>query len=151
VGQGGSYGYGTLFFWKGRYFVSVYAERESAPAREAVMALGRAVAASIGETGDPPALARRLPRAGLDETSLVYLRHPRILEAHVPVGPDNPLGVGPQAPVTGRYRRAVRPTSSSSTTRTRRPPRQRRRPSPRASSTAAVPRTATTAGGPRQS
>ena len=105
VGQGGSFGYGSLLFWKGRYFVSVYAERESAPAREAVMALGRAVAASIGETGEPPALAARLPRTGLDEATLVYLTHPRILEAHVPVGPDNPLGVGPQAPaVTGRYR-----------------------------------------------
>src|SRR5512139_2940456 len=103
LGQGASYGYGTLFFWKGRHFVSVYAERESERARGAVMALGRALAASIGETGDPPALALRLPREGLDETSIVYLRHPRILEAHVPVGPDNPLGVGPQAPaVTGR-------------------------------------------------
>jgi hypothetical protein len=105
VGQGSTFGYGTLSFWKGRYFVSVYAERESERARTAVLALGRAVAASIGETGEPPALVGRLPRAGLDETSLVYLRHPRILEAHVPVGPDNPLGVGPQAPaVTGRYR-----------------------------------------------
>jgi hypothetical protein len=105
VGQGGSYGYGTLLFWKGRYFVSVYAERESGKAREAVLALGRAVAAAIAETGEPPALAARLPRKGLDLTSLVYLSHPRILEAHVPVGPDNPLGVGPQAPaVTGRYR-----------------------------------------------
>jgi len=107
VGQGGSYGYGTLLFWKGRFFVSVYAERESAPAREAVMALGRAVAASIADTADPPELASRLPRKGLDESSLVYATHPRILEAHVPVGPDNPLGVGPQAPaVTGRYRAA---------------------------------------------
>jgi hypothetical protein len=105
VGQGGSYGYGTLFFWKGRYFVSAYAERESERARTAMIALGRAVAASIAETGETPALARRLPREGLEETSLVYLRHPRILEAHVPVGPDNPLGVGPDAPaVTGRYR-----------------------------------------------
>jgi hypothetical protein len=105
AGQGATYGYGTLLFWKGRYFISAYAERESERARGAVMALGRAVAASIGEAGDPPALAGRLPREGLDETSLVYLRHPRILEAHVPVGPDNPLGVGPQAPaVTGRYR-----------------------------------------------
>jgi hypothetical protein len=69
------------------------------------MALGRAVAASIADTADPPELASRLPRKGLDESSLVYATHPRILEAHVPVGPDNPLGVGPQAPaVTGRYR-----------------------------------------------
>ena len=105
VGQGATLGYGTLSFWKGRFYVSVYAERESERARAAVLALGRAVAASIGETGEPPALLERLPRAGLDETSVVYLRHPRILEAHVPVGPDNPLGVGPRAPaVAGRYR-----------------------------------------------
>ncbi len=105
VGQGAAFGYGTLAFWKGRYFVSVYAERESERSRAAVLALGRAVAASIGETGEPPALVGRLPRAGLDGTSLVSLRHPRILEAHVPVGPDNPLGVGPQAPaVAARYR-----------------------------------------------
>jgi hypothetical protein len=104
VGQGASYGYGTLSFWKGRHFVSVSAEQESARAIEAVMALGRAVAARVAQTGPPPALVSRLPRAGLDESSLVYLRHPRILEAHVPVGPDNPLGVGPWAPaVTGRY------------------------------------------------
>jgi len=105
VGQGASYGYGTLLFWKGRHFVSVYAERESPPAREAVMALGRAVAAEVAGAGEPPPLAARLPRDGLDLASLVYLSHPRILEAHVPVGPDNPLGVGPQAPaVVGRYR-----------------------------------------------
>jgi hypothetical protein len=105
VGQEASYGYGTLAFWKGRAFVTAYAEQETPRAREAVLALGRAVAASIAETGERPALAGRLPRAGLEEASLVYLRHPRILEAHVPVGPDNPLGVGPVAPAaTGRYR-----------------------------------------------
>ncbi len=105
VGQGAAFGYGTLAFWKGRHFVSVYAERETERSRVAVLALGRAVAAAIGETGEPPTLVARLPRAGLEETSLVYLRHPRILEAHVPVGPDNPLGVSPQAPaVAGRYR-----------------------------------------------
>jgi hypothetical protein len=106
VGQGATFGYGTLSFWKGRYYVSVYAESESERARAAVLGLGRAVAASIGETGEPPALLERLPRTGLDPTSVVYLRHPRILEAHVPVGPDNPLGVGPRAPaVAGRYRK----------------------------------------------
>ena len=105
VGQDGTFGYGTLFFWKGRHFVSAYAEQETPRARAAVMALGRAVAASIGQTGEPPAIVGRLPRAGLEEGSLVYLRHPRILEAHVPVGPDNPLGVGPTAPAAaGRYR-----------------------------------------------
>jgi hypothetical protein len=105
VGQGASFGYGTLLFWKGRDFVSVSAEEDDPETREAVMALGRAVAAGIAETGRPPAIIDRLPKAGLEEGSVVYLRHPRILEAHVPVGPGNPLGVGPQAPaVVGRYR-----------------------------------------------
>jgi hypothetical protein len=105
VGQGGAFGYGTLSFWKGRRFVSVYAEQESERARTAVLALGGSVASALAETGAPPAILARLPRGGLDETSLVYLRHPRILEAHVPVGPGNPLGVGPSSPaVTGHYR-----------------------------------------------
>jgi hypothetical protein len=104
VGQGASYGYGTLALWKGRHFVSVSAERETERARAAVLELGRGVAAAIADTGQPPGLVSRLPKAGLDEASLVYLRHPRLLEAHVPVGPDNPLGVGARAPaVTGRY------------------------------------------------
>lgn len=104
VGQGSSLGYGTLSFWKGRFFVSVSAERDDARARQAVVALGRTVADGIPEAGAPPPLVDRLPKVGLDEASLVYLRHPRILEAHLPIGPDNPLGVGPQAPaVVGRY------------------------------------------------
>ena len=105
VGQDATFGYGTLAFWKGRHFVSVLAEQESERTRAAVLALGRAVAEAIPEAGERPALVGRLPAAGLDPASVVYLRHPRILEAHVPVGPDNPLGVGPSAPaVASRYR-----------------------------------------------
>jgi hypothetical protein len=105
VGRGAAFGYGILSFWKGRHFVSVSAEQESERSRSAVVALGRAVAAAIPDEGGPPPLASRLPRSGQEEGSLVYLRHPRILEAHVPVGPDNPLGVGPRADaVTARYR-----------------------------------------------
>jgi Family of unknown function (DUF6599) len=105
VGQDATFGYGTLSFWKGRFFVSVLAEQESERTRAVVLALGRAVAEAIPGTGERPALVGRLPAAGLDPASVVFLRHPRILEAHVPVGPDNPLGVGPSAPAaTARYR-----------------------------------------------
>jgi hypothetical protein len=108
VGQGGSFGYGSLVFWKGRHFVSVYAEQESPRARAAVMALGRAVAEAVPETGDVPALVGRLPGDGLDPRSVVYLRHPQILNAHVQLGPDNLFGLGPEAPaVVGRYRRGA--------------------------------------------
>ncbi len=105
VGRDGRFGYGTLFFWKGRIFVSAYAEHATEKARAAVIALGRAVAAGIQETGEPPPIVGRLPPAGLDPDSVVFLRHPRILEAHVPVGPGNPLGISPATPaVVGRYR-----------------------------------------------
>lgn len=107
VGQDGTFGYGALLFWKGRHFVSVQAEEESARASEAVMALGRAVAAAIAETGERPALVARLPSRGLAPGSVVYLRHPQILDAHVPLGPGNPLGLGPETPaVVGRYEAA---------------------------------------------
>jgi hypothetical protein len=106
VGQDGTFGYGTLLFWKGRHFVSVQAEEESDRAREAVMALGRAVAARIAEAGERPALVDRLPSHGLAPGSVVYLRHPQILDARVRLGPGNPLGLGPEAPaVVGRYLR----------------------------------------------
>jgi hypothetical protein len=106
VGQGGSFGYGSLLFWKGRHFVSVYAEQDGPRAQEAVMALGRAVAAAIDETGAIPGLVGRLPEPGLDPRSVVYLRHPQILNAHIPLGSQNLLGLGPGAPaVVGRYRR----------------------------------------------
>ncbi len=104
LGQGASFGYGTLALWKGRFFVSASAEQEGARARQALLALGRAVADGITEADPPPALAGRLPKTGLEPASLVYLRHPRILEAHLPIGSGNPLGIGPQAPgVVGHY------------------------------------------------
>jgi hypothetical protein len=106
VGQDGTFGYGTLLFWKGRHFVSVQAEEESEPAREALMALGRAVEATIAETGERPALVGQLPPDGLRPDSIVYLRHPQILGAHLHLGPGNPMGVGPAAPaVLARYAR----------------------------------------------
>ncbi len=106
IGQDSTFAFNTLLFWKGRYFVSVYAEQESARAKEAVLALGRAVAAAIPEAGEAPALVTRLPRQGLDERSLVWLRHPRILDAHAHPGPDGTLGVSASAPAAiGRYLR----------------------------------------------
>jgi hypothetical protein len=105
VGQDGSYGFGVLSFWQGRFFVSVSADHEGERTLAEVLALGRAIAETIPEKGERPALVGRLPSAGLERSSVVYLRHPRILEAHLPVGPGNPLAVGPGAPaVTARYR-----------------------------------------------
>jgi hypothetical protein len=107
VGQGASFGYGTLAFWKGRFFVSVTAEQDGARTRAAVLELGRALAAAVDVEGVPPPLLLRLPADGLDAGSTVYLRHPQILNVHIALGSDNVLGVRPATPaVLGRYRRA---------------------------------------------
>ncbi|MFC1868442.1 DUF6599 family protein, partial [Thermodesulfobacteriota bacterium] len=36
MGQGGLYNYGWLRFWKGRFFISIFAEKESPEAEKAV-------------------------------------------------------------------------------------------------------------------
>ena len=105
VGQGGRYRWGWLSFWKGRFFVSVTAEDESEAARTAVLELGRQLAASIDETGEPPALLGALPDDGLEPRTMRYLRHPLVLAAELPVGLDDPFELGGTTPaVLGRYR-----------------------------------------------
>ena len=107
VGEESSFGAGTLAFWKGKSFVSITVERPTERSRAAALALGRAEAEGIAPLAGRPALVARLPKAGLDERSVVYLRHPVILAAHLDVGEGNPLGIGPDVPAAlGRYRRA---------------------------------------------
>lgn len=102
VGQGAIYRLGWLSFWKGSWYGSVYAGDDAA--REDVIGLAAAVADGLPGGGEPPELPGRLPSAGLDETSVCYLRSPQILNAHVWVGPDNPFGLGPETEaVVGEY------------------------------------------------
>jgi hypothetical protein len=62
IGQGSEYGGGLLRFWQGRYFGFVQAERETPASREAVLALGKAVAGRLGGPGKKPAMAGVLPK-----------------------------------------------------------------------------------------
>jgi hypothetical protein len=47
IGPGSNYGAGLLVLWKGRYFVAVSTEKETAQTRELVLGLGRSIAAAI--------------------------------------------------------------------------------------------------------
>jgi hypothetical protein len=104
VGQGGIYRLGWLSFWKGPWYGSVYATGVSDGMAEAVLAVARAAVVGVSEGGGVPALVDRLPVENLDPTSVCFLRSPQILNAHVFVGSDNILGLGPQVDaVVGEY------------------------------------------------
>src|SRR5512139_1197413 len=51
IGQGSEFGGGLLRFWKGKYFVSIYAEGEGSGVESGILKMGRATADSIPATG----------------------------------------------------------------------------------------------------
>ncbi len=104
LGQGSLFRYGWLSFWKGPFFVSIYAEGESDEARDAVFELGRGVAAAIPTVGSLPAIVSLLPSRGLDPRSVRYLHDPTILAVHLPFDGGQILRLGPNAVAAlGRY------------------------------------------------
>ena len=93
IGQESEYGGGLLRFWKGRYFVSVFAEIETPEAREAVFAIGRAVAAAIRETGARPAAVEALPPEGLVARRVRFFHGPFGLASRYPAADGKLLGL----------------------------------------------------------
>jgi hypothetical protein len=61
IGQGSEFGGGLLRFWKSNYFVSVYGDGPGAAVEAATLSLGRRIASSIKETGNPPKILAFLP------------------------------------------------------------------------------------------
>jgi len=108
VGRESLFRYGWLSFWKGRWFVSVVAEKESDASRTTVLALGQAVAGLLADDGGPlPPVVSALPANGLDSRSVRYLHDPQILATHRYVDAENVFGLGPSTPAAlGRYERA---------------------------------------------
>lgn len=91
IGQGSTYKGGLLSFWKERFFVSLYAEEETGETREALMALGRAVEASIKREGRKPEILSLFPHKSLDRTSLRYFHNHILLNYHFFVADENIL------------------------------------------------------------
>ena len=105
IGQGALFRYGWLSFWKGPFFVSIYAEGESDEARYAVLDLGQVIAAAIPAEGPLPTIVQHLPVRGLQPRSVRYLHHPNILATHRHVSTENLLQLGTEAlAALGRYR-----------------------------------------------
>ena len=108
IGQGSEFGGGLLRFWKGRYFVSIYAEGEGAEADLALLELGRQVAAAIPAPGAEPQLVGMIPGkdAGLVETSVRYLKSHVLLNQIFFVAHENILNLSQRTEVVlARYDR----------------------------------------------
>jgi hypothetical protein len=97
TGQGSRYNSGLLSFWKDRYFLSVYAEEETAETRALVLELGRAIAAAIPGEGPKPALLRLLPPEGLEAGRVRFFHNHSVLNYHYFVAAGDVLLLGQTA------------------------------------------------------
>jgi hypothetical protein len=95
IGQGSEFGGGLLRFWKGRYFVSVYAEGEGAEVESGILHMGRGVANSIPGTGPEPKLVGFIPgkNVGLVDKSIRYLRNHVLLNQRFFIAHQNILNL----------------------------------------------------------
>lgn len=91
IGQGSRYKSGLLSFWKDRYFLSVYAEEETAETKGLVLELGRRIAGAVPGEGNRPALLGFLPAAGLDPGRVRFFHNFSVLNYHFFVADTNIL------------------------------------------------------------
>lgn len=90
IGQGSRFQGGLLSAWKGRFFISVFADEENAESRDAVIGAGRAIAAAIQAEGEMPAILGLLP-AGAARDRARYFHTYEILNYHYFVSATNIL------------------------------------------------------------
>ena len=93
IGQGSEFGGGLLRFWKGNYFVSIYAEGEGMEVESTILKIGRAAANSIPVTGPEPKLIDFIPgkNLGLVDKSVRYLKSHVLLNQRFFVAHQNIL------------------------------------------------------------
>ncbi len=91
IGQGSNYMGGLLSFWKGRFFISLFAEEETGEVKEALFTLAKKVASSIEKEGQIPEIVLRLPIDGLDKAKVRYFHSYIILNHHFFVADENIL------------------------------------------------------------
>jgi hypothetical protein len=96
IGQGSEYAAGLLRFWKGRFFVSIWAEDETAATTEAARELAAKIAEAVEPPGPPPQLLDLLPGEGLADTRLRYFHDHLSLNLYYFLAEENILGLSAQ-------------------------------------------------------
>ena len=95
IGQGSEFGGGLLRFWKGKYFVSIYAEGEGREVESGILQIGKATANSITSPGSEPKLVRFIPGKdlGLVDKSVRYLKSHVLLNQRFFIAHQNILNL----------------------------------------------------------
>jgi len=82
MGQGSGYTGGLFSFWKGHLFVSLFAEKETSEAKEALFALAKTIASAIQNEGQIPEIVSLFPPEGLEKSGVCYFHSHLILNSH---------------------------------------------------------------------
>ncbi len=98
IGQGSEFGGGLLRFWKGKYFVAIYADGEGKEVESTILKIGRATANSIHDTGREPKLLDFIPGKdfGLVDKSVRYLKSHVLLNQRFFIAHQNILNLSRQ-------------------------------------------------------
>jgi hypothetical protein len=101
IGQGSEFGGGLLRFWKGKYFVSLYAEGEGKEVEPAILKMGRDTANSIPVVGLEPKLSGFIPGKdlGLVDKSIRYLKSHILLNQRFFIAHQNILNLNQKTEV----------------------------------------------------
>ncbi|MCF8335996.1 MAG: hypothetical protein K9H65_05275 [Bacteroidales bacterium] len=75
IGQGAQYLGGSLIFWQGRYFVSIFTREETNKSKEEVLRMGREISEAIGTRGELPAVFNVMPERSLVKGSTFFFHH----------------------------------------------------------------------------
>ncbi len=75
LGQGGQYMAGSLIFWQDRYFVSIFAHRETKPIKEQMHRIAEHISQAIGQKKALPTFFHVTPKQERVEGSLFYFTH----------------------------------------------------------------------------
>lgn len=74
-GQGSQSFHDFILFWKGRYFVTVYAQAVTPESEAAIKYLAEVIDKAIPDTGNRPPVVDLLPKDGLAEGGFLYFHH----------------------------------------------------------------------------
>lgn len=91
IGQGSEYGGSWLRFWKGKYYVYIYAEGDDPSTQQNLLALGREIADRIETPGKKPWLVYKIPKQEVIPKSLRFFHNHMCLNYYYYLASENIL------------------------------------------------------------